>query len=315
LLKKLSPNNTSIEHHFIFEKVDGTICHILANLSAVFNIDGMLQEYLFLGEDVTQMYLNEEHLKNEVEKQSQINLNQQRVMFNQAKMAAMGEMIGNIAHQWRQPLTVLSLLIQDTEEAFIYGDLSAKYVKNMSTEAMRQIDFMSQTIEDFRNFFRPDKAKSNFNLFQAVSKSIEIIKSTLQNSKIQIVMDDLDSQVTVYGYHNEFQQVIINLCNNSRDAILDHRMRTGENFSGLIKISILKKENDAYLTISDNGGGIPESILERIFEPYYSTKEENKGTGVGLYMSKTMIEENMGGQLLASNTHDGAVFTIILPHT
>jgi len=312
-LHKLAPERPSLEHHFIFENYNGEKIHVLGHISAIFDLYGNLKEFLFLGEDVTQMYLNEEHLKNEVEKQSSINLNQQRVMFNQAKMAAMGEMIGNIAHQWRQPLTVLSLLIQDAEDAFIYGDLNANYVKNMSTEAMRQIDFMSHTIEDFRNFFRPDKAKTNFNLTDAVIKAIEIIKSTLQSSHIQIFYENLDSDTSVFGYHNEFQQVIINLCNNSRDAILEYRMKKGENFAGEIHFSVKKIDQNVYLTIGDNGGGISENILERIFEPYYTTKDESKGTGVGLYMSKTMIEENMSGKLLVSNSHDGAVFTIILP--
>lgn len=312
-LKKLNPSDSSIEHHFIFEKQDGTPCHVLANVCAVFNLSGQLQEFLFLGEDITQMHMNEEYLKYEIEKQTQINLNQQQVMFNQAKMAAMGEMIGNIAHQWRQPLTVLSLLVQDTEEAFEYGDMSAEYVKNMTAEAMRQIDFMSTTIDDFRNFFRPDKAKTVFNVSDSLQKAVEIIKSAFQNSRIQITYENIDREVVVNGYQNEFQQVIINLCNNARDAILERRLKSEQDSKGEIRLKVMRIEGEAHLSIADNGGGIPEEILGRIFEPYYTTKEESKGTGVGLYMSKIMIEENMGGQLSASNDEQGALFTIILP--
>lgn len=312
-IQKLTPSNPLMEHHFIFEKYDGSLIHVQAHISAIFDLAGKLQEFLFIGEDVTQLYLNEEYLHNEVERQIQINLHQQHVMFNQAKMAAMGEMIGNIAHQWRQPLTVLSLQVQDIEEAFIHGEMNEQYVKNMATNAMRQIDFMSQTIDDFRKFFRPDKVKSDFNLVQILTKAVDIIKGTLQDYGIQIQMNHLDTNLIVHGYPNEFQQVIINLCNNSMDAILDQQKRRGEDFPGELRFETQKDGKEIRLQISDNGGGIPEPLLERIFEPYYTTKDENKGTGIGLYMSKIMIEENMGGRLLAANSHTGAIFTIIFP--
>lgn len=312
-LQKLSPSTPPVNYIFRFENREKTDCYISAVVSGIFDMRGELTEMIFIGHDITQLQQNEYQLQNRIAEQTQINIEQQQMMFNQAKMAAMGEMIGNIAHQWRQPLNTLGLLIQDLDDAHVFGELNDAYLHNMIEKSMDQIQYMSKTIDDFRNFFQPNKYKERFDIVEAVYKTLDIAGRMLQSHSIDLQLEGMErGRYILDGYPNEIQQVLLNLLNNAKDAILTHR---GE-WSGVdkwIRIAIEQKEDLLVITVEDNGGGIPEAIMNRIFEPYYTTKEEGKGTGIGLYMSKMIVEQNMGGKLELHNHPLGACFEIIFP--
>ncbi|MBF0559619.1 MAG: PAS domain S-box protein [Nitrospirae bacterium] len=232
----------------------------------------------------------------------------ERLLFQQSRMAAMGEMIGAIAHQWRQPLNVIGLIVQNLKMAYDYGELDSERFKNAVATAMWQIKFMSKTIDDFRNFFKPSKEKEVFDLKKAVEETISLIKAQLQNHYIDIDIVADREGLAINGYPNEFKHVLLNLINNAKDAILQRKSK--ENCEARITIELSVMDHKTILNVRDTGGGIPDAIIDRIFDPYFTTKEEGSGTGIGLYISKTMIERNMGGQLTARNYKDGAEFRI-----
>ena len=228
------------------------------------------------------------------------NLKQQQLLQEQSKLAAMGEMIGAIAHQWRQPLTALGLSIQNLEFDFIDGRIDKKFIKRYIKKNKETIQFMSQTIDDFRNFFKVDKVKENFEVKKAIEETLSIQDASLKKHTItlNITGDDFD----IYGLRSELQQVILNIITNATYALKDSQIDNPK-----IDIHLA----DSTITITNNGSAIDEKILDRIFEPYFTTKEQGEGTGIGLYMSKVIIEENMGGSLSVSNVDKGGVSFII----
>ncbi|MBF0343895.1 MAG: ATP-binding protein [Nitrospirae bacterium] len=240
----------------------------------------------------------------------------EELLIQQSKMAAMGEMIGAIAHQWRTPLTGLGLLFDDIKDAYEYGELDQFYLNRVVEESGQLIGFMSKTIDDFRNFYRTNKEKVRFNAKEAVEETLSLFSAQLKNNNIAVQIlcaHNTNDIFCVYGYPNEFKQVILNVVNNSRDAIIE-RVEKSEFSNGLGQINIEISEQDDRINVSikDNGGGIKADILNRVFEPYFTTKDAQKGTGIGLYMSKIIIENNMDGKLYAKNIDDGCVFVIEL---
>jgi len=226
------------------------------------------------------------------------------LLIQQSRLAAMGEMINNIAHQWRQPLNALGLLVQAAPFiAGAKGEAAAELQQN-SNKAMALIRHMSQTIEDFRNFFRPNKEKVRFEVRREIDKTLSLVEGSLQG-KVQIEVRDAGAP-QVLGYPNEFCQAMINILMNARDALVERQVA-----EPLIVIRVAEKDGRAQVTVTDNAGGVPEEVLGQVFSPYFTTKGE-KGTGVGLFMSKTIIEKNMGGSLSVQNTADGAEFRIVL---
>ena len=244
------------------------------------------------------------NLEKMVKKQVEEIRKKEQALTQQSKLAAMGEMIGAIAHQWRQPLNALAINIQLLEDLYEDGVLDSKTLKELVQKNMETIQFMSNTIDDFRNFFRKDKEKVEFDIKEAIEKTIELQKAQLSNHNIKIITN-LEPIIKFKGYKNEFMQVILNLISNAKDAIVE------KNREGVIKISSKKEEDKIIIEIEDNGGGIPENLIDRIFEPYFTTKEEGKGTGMGLYMVREIINR-MNGKISVTNTKEGAKFTIIL---
>ncbi|MBF0344701.1 MAG: hypothetical protein HQL06_10780 [Nitrospirae bacterium] len=235
----------------------------------------------------------------------------EQLLIQQSKMAAMGEMIGAIAHQWRQPLNALGLLIQDLRYAYSHGELDAQYFDSSVENAMNQIKYMSETIDDFRHFFKPSKEMITFDVNKAVNELLTIVSPQIMNAEIAIeVIKDAKECLIIRGYPSEFVQVILNIVNNSRDAIVQHKKKGLLLGKGLIIITIYKEDERVNIAIKDNGGGIPEDIKDKVFEPYFTTKGDELGTGIGLYMSKVIIEKNMNGRLYVYNDDDGAVFVI-----
>jgi len=235
------------------------------------------------------------------------NAQQMKVMMHQSKLALMGEMISAIAHQWRQPLNALGITVQDMKGAWKYGEVNEKYIEDTVCESMKYINQMSKTIDDFRSFFKAGKEKSNFCPRDEIAKVLEILSAQLSTDEITVNIGERLEECSIFGYPDEFRQVIINLINNAKDALVETRKS-----DRVIDISFDSIDGKKVISVSDNAGGIDDSIIFRIFEPYFTTKEQGKGTGIGLYMSKNIIEHSMHGKIEASNSAQGAVFKIIL---
>ncbi len=227
------------------------------------------------------------------------------ILAIKSRQAAMGEMIGNIAHQWRQPLNSIGLIVQDVEDAYEYEELNKEYLHNSVSEMMEIIKYMSQTIDDFRSFFKPDREKLKFNVKNNIGKSVSLLQATFKNNNIDLNID-INKGIFILGYPNEFSQVIINILNNAKDIILERKIEKGK-----VMIKSFYHFKDTIISITDNAGGISQKIIDKIFNPYFTTKHESQGTGIGLHMAKSIIEKNMGGFLQVQNTKDGAEFRII----
>jgi len=228
-----------------------------------------------------------------------------QILIQQGRQAAMGEMIGNIAHQWRQPLNTLGLIVQELLMTYGQDEFYKESLEANVKKAMGLISHMSKTIEDFRNYFRPEKEKMPFSINEAVATTLSLIEPSFKNLDIDVEVIEKDV-ADFNGYANEYSQVLLNILLNSKDAFAESdtvRQR-------VIVITIFKENSRSVVTVADNAGGIPEEIIGKIFDPYFSTKGPDKGTGIGLFMAKTIIERNMGGRLTARNTADGAEFRI-----
>lgn len=247
------------------------------------------------------------------------------ILIQQSKLAAMGEMLGAIAHQWRQPLNALGLIVQDIQDAYAYKELDEAYLEKSVENAMKQLHHLSSTIDDFRNFFRSDKKKQVFSVPESVLEVIALVSKQLENLSIAISLGvrkdhrtlsfekgDPSDPFLSEGFQNEFKQALMTLIQNAKDAILSHKQKL-PSLKGEIKIEVSSDEETCTISVMDNGTGIPEKIIDRIFEPYFTTKDDDQGTGIGLYMSKIIIENNLRGELFARNLESGgACFAIRL---
>ena len=228
----------------------------------------------------------------------------EQMLIQQSRQAAMGEMIGNIAHQWRQPLNTLGLTIQQLSLFYDLGEFTKELLDNNVSRSMELIQHMSQTIDDFRNYFKPDKKKIDFKVQKALANTMTLIGDSFKSQHIDVELVTTDDPV-IHGFKNEFAQVVLNILNNARDVLTERGIKDPR-----VKITLGSENGRAVVTISDNAGGIPEEIIGKIFDPYFTTKGPQSGTGVGLFMSKTIIEKNMGGSLTVQNIADGAEFRI-----
>ncbi|OSM01352.1 sensor histidine kinase [Magnetofaba australis] len=230
------------------------------------------------------------------------------LVMKQSRLAAMGEMIGNIAHQWRQPLNALALTLTNIQDAYEYGQLDDAFLNTQMEKSRRLIRQMSTTIDDFRNFMRPDRRRTRYDLTRIVQEAMELVAATFSSASIDLRLDGPSLPVWTEGYPNEMVQVLMVLLTNAKDAILDSGLNDGR-----VWIQLEDSPDGAAIQVCDNGGGIDEAVIDQIFEPYFTTKSEQKGTGIGLYMAKMIIDEKMGGALTANNADEGACFTLRLP--
>ncbi len=246
------------------------------------------------------------NLKIQVKQEIEKNKQQQLLMLQQSRLAQMGEMISMIAHQWRQPLNTLSVLNQAVVVKYNRKKLDDKSVEYFQKNSSKQIQNMSKTIDDFKNFFKPEKEKLEFCINKVITDTIDMVKPILDVHGINIIFD-VNIEFKTIGYQNELGQGILNIINNSKDALIQNNIKNKE-----INILLKEENNNIIITICDNAGGISEDIIDQIFDPYFSTKCEKNGTGLGLYMTKIIIEEHMDGKINVSNDKDGAVFQIKL---
>ena len=247
--------------------------------------------------------LNEE-LENRVEQRTAELREKDQLLLLQSRQAAMGEMIGNIAHQWRQPLNSLGLTIQQLLLLHDFGKLSREVLDQTVSKSMELIQHMSKTIDDFRNYFRPDKERVEFRVSDIVADTLSLVEDSFRNQHIKVEVVSKTDPV-IYGYRNELAQALLNLLSNAQDAIKERQTH-----DPLVTVTIDSEDGCTILTVTDNAGGIREEIMDKIFEPYFTTKGPQQGTGVGLFMSKSIIEKNMGGRLSARNIANGAEFRI-----
>ena len=245
----------------------------------------------------------EEKVKEEIEK----NREKEQLLVQKSKFIALGEMISNIAHQWRQPLSELSSILMFIKFKYSINALDEHTMQTKSKEADKVLEYMSHTIDDFRNFFMPKKEKEEFYLLKSVEIVMNIISSALANYNIKISIS-IDENIKITTYLNEYKQVLLNIINNAKDVLIEKNIE-----NPLIKIHAFEDSNYIVLYIEDNGGGILVEPKGKIFEPYFTTKEDSNGTGIGLYMSKIIVEKNMKGKLKVKNIKNGAQFAIYIP--
>lgn len=226
------------------------------------------------------------------------------MLMQQSRMAAMGEMLGNIAHQWRQPLNVLGLRIQELGLSYELGEFSKELLDDSIGKVMKIVQHLSQTIDDFRNLSMPDERKMLFRVDQVVARTIALIEESFKEQRISMEISSA-GEPQINGNTNEFGHVLLNILMNARDTFYER-----QSCNARISVRSWSEEGRSVVTITDNAGGIAEEIMGKIFDPYFTTKDLGKGTGIGLFMSKTIIEKNMGGRITAHNVGDGAEFRI-----
>lgn len=245
----------------------------------------------------------EKRVADEIEK----NREKEQLLVQKSRLIALGEMISNISHQWRQPLSELSSILMNIKFKYKMGQLNDEVIEKKSKEATAVLEFMSHTIDDFRNFYMPKKDRQEFFLYRTVEACMTIISSTLANSHIRVDIN-INRYIKVDTYLNELEQVILNIISNAKDVLVEKNIK-----DPWIKISVIEDEERVVLFIEDNGGGITVEPKGKIFEPYFSTKSDGDGSGIGLYMSKIIVDKNIKGVLRVRNTKNGAKFGIVIP--
>ncbi|RXJ96045.1 histidine kinase [Arcobacter sp. AHV-9/2010] len=254
----------------------------------------------------------EQRIKLEVAK----NRKKDIIMFQQARFASLGEMLNNIAHQWRQPLGSITMIIQSFQTKMRVNKLSPEFVEQKVKDALLLAQNMSNTLDDFKNFFSPNRSKNSFFIKDCVEHSIELSKYFLNKESIKIdLVVKKDRQITTF--YNELSHIFLNIISNSKDALVSNVNKNDR----IIKIIVNSKKSFVFVNIIDNGGGVPDDILPKIFEPYYTTKYKSAGTGIGLYMCKQIVEKHLNGEISCKNIKlevdkkifKGASFTITIP--
>jgi PAS domain S-box-containing protein len=228
------------------------------------------------------------------------------IMLKQSRFAAMGEMISMIAHQWRQPLSSIAAIISSVKLKIAKESLDLKKLDKKSDEINTHLQYMSQTIDDFRSFFKNDKQKQWFYLNDLLNETINMVSPSFQNCNIQIQFSEKNMK-QLYLLENELLQVFLNILNNSKDAFLQNQTKTP-----LINIDLQEDDKYQIVYITDNAGGIDPEMIHRVFEPYFTTKDNLNGTGIGLYMSKMIIEKHCQGRISVNNIDEGCCFKVMI---
>ncbi len=274
---------------------DGHLVWMLDRGQTLFNTEGKAVRMVGFDTDITK----QKQLEHEL-------LEQEQMMIAQSRQVAMGEMIGMIAHQWRQPITVIAMGANNILADIALEDVSIERFAKEAEDILKQTEYLSKTIDDFRNFFRPNKEKDEIKAVDVLFEAKQIMGKSFEHHNIELSIVS-DENEMIYTYSRELLQVVLNLLKNSKEAL-----ETSETENAYINASVESLDNAIIIRICDNGGGIDASIMDRIFEPYFSTKDKKTGTGLGLYMSKTIIEKHLNGSITAINTDDGVCFIITI---
>lgn len=247
-------------------------------------------------------------LEKQVEEKVQKLRSQEKMIIHQSRQAAMGEMLESIAHQWRQPLNIIGLSCANLEMEHDLGVQNDKNFKDKMQIIASNINYMSNTIDDFRDFLNPDREASFFNPETTIKEVYHILAAQLENNHIELTIHS-NMQLELYGIENEFKQVVFILINNSKDAIKSLQKNVPD-LKGKIEVKLWQKLKTNNISFCDNGGGIKEDIIHSIFDPYFTTKFASAGTGIGLYIAKNIIATRMKGEIKAVNIKDGCCMNI-----
>ncbi|MFA6759979.1 MAG: ATP-binding protein [Sulfuricurvum sp.] len=306
---------------------DGSAFYVNTTIIPVLDASGEVSEYIAIRYDVTnEMLLKEELLRKDEELERRLkeqtkelrelnrtlkdriaeevekNEQKQAVMFWQSRHASLGQMLANIAHQWRQPLMEMSLVLYALKK----NRLDEAEFDTYYDDAKMTLQNLSKTIEEFSNFFNPSRSRESFSINSAIEEALFIASVGIKEASLSIRRSGGDA--SVMGSQNELAQVLVNLINNAKDAFLKSGVLFRE-----IRIDVRAKKESVVITFSDNAGGISEDLIERVFEPYFTTKHKSRGTGLGLFMSKMITEQGFGGKMDLSSKDGSTLFTITLP--
>jgi len=321
-LKKLSEEGMVNDYEVELNKKDGGTIIVSTNSHYYRDKEGEIAGVEGVCRDVTERKRAEDELRarqKEIEKlnatlearvQEEVEKSRQKdyLMIQQSRLAAMGEMIRYITHQWGQPLWALQLLFHNLEDSIESSEIKLGDSNELIANGFALIKRMFTTMDDFKNFFQADKEKVVFSINKTIKDILSLIGASFKYSDIPINLDEKE-ELMASGFPNEFSQVALNILKNAKDAILEKGIK------GVIKIDFLRDDDSAIVRIRDNGGGIPEDIIDKIFDSYFTTKKDGTGTGIGLYLSKVIIEDRMNGRINVRNINNGAEFEIILPLT
>lgn len=285
-------------------KIEGKERFLQANYEPYYSIDKKIIGVVISVFDLTKYKLYEQE-----------KIKQEKLLIQQSKMAAMGEMLENIAHQWRQPLSVISTCTSGIMLQRDFDSLTDEILDESLKNIMNTTSYLSNTIDDFKNFFERDKQKIDFNVNDLINKTLSLVEMSFSSNDIALVKD-FKEEIVIHNYKNELMQVVLNIINNAKDAIL-LAINDCEKIK-LIKVSIFKEREYLKIQIHDNAGGIPKDIKDKIFEPYFTTKHQSQGTGIGLFMTQEIITKHMQGDIKVENknfthgntSYHGALFTI-----
>lgn len=279
-----------------FRHKDGHWIWILDRGKALRDENGKAIRMIGTHTDITVQKAMEEEIKNKDE-----------LILAQSRHVAMGEMIGMIAHQWRQPISVIAMGANNMLADIELEEVKEENFKKGALAIIHQTQYLSKTIDDFRNFFRPDKEKEKVILSNLMNETMTLFGKSLENNGIELIIN-IQEGISVETYSRELLQVLINLLKNAKEALVENTPT-----NRFIKIDITTKENDVIIRVCDNGGGIDPKIIQRIYEPYFSTKDDKNGTGLGLNMSKIIVEQHLHGSIIATNVEQGVCFKIRIP--
>ena len=275
---------------------DGSWVWVLDRGQTYFDESGKAVRMVGFHTDITTIKQYEQELKEKDE-----------VMIAQSRHAAMGEMMSMIAHQWRQPISVISMEANNVLMDIELDSLEPQILKESMEGILHQVAELSKTIDDFRDFFKPDQEVSQTTLRDVLQDALTIIGKSLENNGIKLIVD-VDEDATITTHTRELMHVFINIIKNAKEMLLEKKIANKK------IVVVIKKQAQCYsITICDNAGGVCPTIVDKIFEPYFTTKEQTNGTGLGLYMSKVIVEKHLLGSIGAYNMNDGACFEIHLP--
>ncbi len=307
---------------FDMVRKDGTLFPVLLNASAIYDADGAFLASRSTTFDITERTLVarrltelNQNLSKRVEDETERRLRHERLLARHTRLAALGEMLEAIAHQWRQPLATLGATIQSIGMAREQECLDTAFLLKAEMDAQKQLYYMSDTIEDFRNFFRQDKVTERFDAVEKGREAVILIHPQFTHAGVtlRISVVSQGEALEIRGYQNEFKQALLNLVSNSFDAIMERRERGDTQFDGLVEITFSGSADSVVIQVRDNGCGIPPEYGDKVFDPYFTSKSGSKGTGIGLYMCRLIIQESMAGTLGFTSGQEGTTFRMLLP--
>ena len=245
-------------------------------------------------------------IQSELKNEAEVNREKDVFMIYQSKQAKIGEMVGNISHQWKQPLNTINLILTNLYDDYKYQELDENEFEKTINTLRKIVDNMANTIKDFTDFLKPSKENTKFDLAEAIHMVLDLMEVSLKYNQISINVD-VEPGMRILGLYNEFAHVLFNVLNNARDAIIASQV--GEKY---ISIRTFSKDDEVVIEIKNTGDQIPAEIMEKLFQPYFTTKGDKDGTGVGLYISRIIVEQRMNGKIQLENAEDGVCCRIKL---